>query len=77
MIDSVSKPYEKIEPLQEFPAMYTSNDGMIVLMHESSAGTIICGGSGSYKVGHYSHNWRQSDFRRFDGEVLLKQRPRG
>jgi hypothetical protein len=49
---------------------------MLILFEAPSRGQVIYPGSSTYKIGHYAHNWAMPQFRRFEGEVTIKQAPK-
>lgn len=76
MLESRIVSCRKLEQVEDFPGLYISEDEMLILFEAPSRGQVIYPGSSTYKIGHYAHNWAMPQFRRFEGEVTIKQAPK-
>jgi len=65
---------EKKELVVEYPCIKISNHDLIVLFSDVREGVVLAIGSTTntiYKIGYYSHEWCESEFESFNGEITL------
>ena len=62
---------ENAVTVKGYPKLMITNYGLIVLFTSEETGTVI-NKINDYKLGYYSDDWNDSNFKDYNGEVTLK-----
>lgn len=55
----------------EYPALYQSDSGRVVLMSSPGIGTVMYDPTAVHMVGHYAHNWAMDCFTKITSPVTI------